>query len=621
MHAQTQLLRTIAIGASLSLAATQASAQTLGCSLNGGSAVIPAVGTGGGGVYPGTLPPSPAIATLNVASVPGGAAFVTEVTIRNLTHSYISDLQFVLTSPSGAQHNLFVRSPAGGALPCNLSGDYSIVSAGGGCSLTTPTVCGTADILPPGPYEQLFGTWPSGTSGIDNTPLNTIPAAAGTWTLTVYDWAGADVGGFSSFEVCFGGANPVVPAPAATAPAPNATVSAPVTLDWEPLSCALSYDVELDGVVTTSIPTDFLSVSPSPGPHNWRVRLVATGGPGPWSALRTFTVLPPPPPTTCVSGSGGGLIPLTGTGGGGVWPTAFPPNELALTANIVPPSPTAQLIKVQLQGLSHTWVGDLQFVLTDPTGGRHNLICRPNFPAAAFGLDCDLDGTDYEIFAAGQNGIPTACPGTSFPGGNYNQHFGSWNSGDLGVFNTPLSAIPVSAGNWTLSVYDWANGDGGALTNWSLCFSGPVAPPTFCTPPGTTTSGCSPTISATGNPNVAQNNNCVITVANVEGQKQGLLFYGVSGQVNFPWCPSNSPSLLCVKAPTQRIFPQGTGGTAGQCNGQLQNDWNLFQNTFVGAVGAPFSAGTVVTMQGWFRDPPACKTTFLSQGITLTYQP
>jgi len=615
MHTN-RLLKTLAAAASLCAIAVQAQAQTLGCATNGGGGVIPTAGTGNG-TFPGTLPTSPTTATLNVATLPAGATVVTEVTLRGLTHTWVADLQFVLVDPAGGQHNLIVRAP----FSCDLNGDYTVVPTGG-CAQPYPATCTGTTLFPPGAYAQDFGTWPTGTNGINNTPLNTIAAATGTWSVVVYDWAGGDVGAFTSFDICFGGPNPTLLAPGQVTPLNNATVSAPVTLEWSALACATAYDIEVDGVLTTNQLSNTFVVNPAPGAHTWRVRGRDNVGPGPFSGLRNFTVLPPPPPTTCVAGAGGGLIPLTGTGGvGAVWPTTFPASELALTSNIVPPSPTSQLIKVELQGLSHTWVGDLQVVLTDPTGGRHNLLCRPGSVGGTVGLNCDLDGTDYVLFAAGQADIPTVCPGVSFPGGNYNQHFGSWNSGDLGVFNTPLSSIPVSAGNWTLTVYDWANGDVGTLSGWRLCFSGPVAPPTFCTPPGTTTNGCVPTIAATGNPNVAQNNNCVITVSNVEGQKQGLLFYGVSGQVNFPWCPTNSPSLLCVKAPTQRIFPQGTGGTVGQCNGQLQNDWNLFQNTFVGAVGAPFSSGDVVTMQGWFRDPPACKTTFLSQGITLTYQP
>ena len=50
-------------------------------------------------------------------------------------------------------------------------------------------------------------------------------------------------------------------------------------------------------------------------------------------------------------------------------------------------------------------------------------------------------------------------------------------------------------------------------------------------------------------------------------------------------------------------------------------DWNLFQNTYPTSLGNPFAAGSEARVQGWFRDPPACKTALLSERLQLTYQP
>jgi hypothetical protein len=38
-------------------------------------------------------------------------------------------------------------------------------------------------------------------------------------------------------------------------------------------------------------------------------------------------------------------------------------------------------------------------------------------------------------------------------------------------------------------------------------------------------------------------------------------------------------------------------------------------------LGTPFSAGDAIYAQGWFRDPPAPKTTNLSNALQLTCQP
>jgi hypothetical protein len=149
--------------------------------------------------------------------------------------------------------------------------------------------------------------------------------------------------------------------------------------------------------------------------------------------------------------------------------------------------------------------------------------------------------------------------------------------------------------------------------------SGPPTPTVYCTA-GTSTNGCVPSISASGNPDAAHSNSCVISVSGVEGQKSGILFYGLS-QTSSPWCSIGGTSFLCVKAPTQRTIAQSTGGTSGLCDGALSLDWNAFQLANPGSLGQPFSAGDNAFVQGWYRDPPACKTTGLTDAVELTYVP
>ncbi|MCC7014039.1 MAG: hypothetical protein IT454_15890 [Planctomycetes bacterium] len=160
---------------------------------------------------------------------------------------------------------------------------------------------------------------------------------------------------------------------------------------------------------------------------------------------------------------------------------------------------------------------------------------------------------------------------------------------------------------------------------WRMAFTsyvltGPPPPTTFCTS-GTTSNGCTATISAANNPNVAHSAPCQINVSGVEGQKSGIIFYGLS-QLPQPWCAlGGGSSFLCVKPPTMRTLTQSTGGTSNACNGQLQLDWNAFQLANPSALGNPWTAGDKVYVQGWFRDPPACKTTSLSNAVELTYLP
>ena len=164
----------------------------------------------------------------------------------------------------------------------------------------------------------------------------------------------------------------------------------------------------------------------------------------------------------------------------------------------------------------------------------------------------------------------------------------------------------------------------GDTNNFIDCFlrdRGVGFPTSYCTP-GTTTNGCNATISATTNPSVSLASACTLDVTNVEGQKLGLFFYGVdnAGFTPAPWA-ATSTSFLCVKPPTQRTLAQPSGGTANACNGSLVLDWNAFQLANPGALGTPWLAGEKAYVQAWFRDPPAPKTTNLSNAVELTYQP
>jgi hypothetical protein len=145
------------------------------------------------------------------------------------------------------------------------------------------------------------------------------------------------------------------------------------------------------------------------------------------------------------------------------------------------------------------------------------------------------------------------------------------------------------------------------------------APSVYCTA-GTSANGCVATLSSTGTPSASAGSGFTITASNVEGQKSGLVFYGVSGALANSW-GSGSSSFLCVKAPTQRTPAQASGGTIDACDGALALDWNAFIANFPGALGTPFSAGQSVWAQAWYRDPPSPNTTSLSNGIQFTTGP
>lgn len=142
---------------------------------------------------------------------------------------------------------------------------------------------------------------------------------------------------------------------------------------------------------------------------------------------------------------------------------------------------------------------------------------------------------------------------------------------------------------------------------------------TFCTA-GTSSNGCVAGLSAVGTPSATAGAGFTLTANSVEGQKQGLVFYGLdnTGFAPLPWGASSS--FLCIKSPVQRSTPVASGGAAGACNGSLALDWNTLAVT-PGVLGQPFTAGQHVFSQAWYRDPPSSKTTALSNALEFVVEP
>ena len=136
---------------------------------------------------------------------------------------------------------------------------------------------------------------------------------------------------------------------------------------------------------------------------------------------------------------------------------------------------------------------------------------------------------------------------------------------------------------------------------------------TYCST-STTSNGCSPQMSAAGNPGVGASSGFLLAASGVEGQRQGLLFYGLLGPKAAAWAPGNT-STLCVRSPLQRTVVASSGGAAGTCTGALTLDFQSYLAAHPTALGQPFQPGTIVNVQAWFRDPAAPGTTNLSNAL------
>jgi uncharacterized delta-60 repeat protein len=169
----------------------------------------------------------------------------------------------------------------------------------------------------------------------------------------------------------------------------------------------------------------------------------------------------------------------------------------------------------------------------------------------------------------------------------------------------------------------WIGGEftqlGGVVrTRLARVFAYDAPPIAYCTA-GTSSNGCTPALSAVGSASVALNSGFTLSASGVEGQRQGLLFYGMSGRRATPW--GTGTSVLCVANPVQRMTIANSGGNLGQCDGALSEDWRAWIASHPNALGQPLLAGRVFNAQAWYRDPPAPRGTSLTNGVEFLLRP
>lgn len=183
----------------------------------------------------------------------------------------------------------------------------------------------------------------------------------------------------------------------------------------------------------------------------------------------------------------------------------------------------------------------------------------------------------------------------------------------LGQFDNGSGPCLLAAGSFEASP-----AREGYVALWGGC-NACAAPTAYCTA-GTTTNGCAASMSGLGLPSASATSGFSLLCSGVEGDKFGIMFYGLSGPNAAVWAPG-STSLLCVKSPVQRLPSMNSGGTAGLCDGAFLTDWLAYLATHPNALGAPLAAGSSVWAQSWYRDPPAPSSTQLSDALSWTMCP
>ncbi|HEY3161196.1 MAG TPA: hypothetical protein VGJ78_19660 [Vicinamibacterales bacterium] len=255
---------------------------------------------------PATVPPT--------VTVPGGATTATfTVGTTSVSATTQAKLWAVLNTTWGA---VLTVTPGAAGAPSLSTLSLSPTTVTGGTSSQ-----GTVTLSGPAPSGGSVVTLSSSNTAVATVPASVTVAAGSTsqtftvTTATVSAATSATITGTlgvsRSATLTVNPAATTPAAPTLLAPANGATVTLPVTLDWNDVAGAASYQIQVDDSSAFTVPlvidqvvtaSQFTLSAAAASQHWWRVRgRNSAGTAGAWSPVRTFTVGgggTPPPPTT-----------------------------------------------------------------------------------------------------------------------------------------------------------------------------------------------------------------------------------------------------------------------------------------------------------------------------------
>jgi hypothetical protein len=162
----------------------------------------------------------------------------------------------------------------------------------------------------------------------------------------------------------------------------------------------------------------------------------------------------------------------------------------------------------------------------------------------------------------------------------------------------------------------WGSFNGIQIVDTSAA-GGPV---NYCTP-GTSSNGCQAVMSAVGTASATATSGFTVLASSVEGAKDGLFFYGQSGQQSNSW--GTGTSFQCVVTPVKRGGLLTGSGTAGLCDGTFSQDLNARWCPACSHSNHNPTSGQKMQLQLWYRDPfnTSNQTTSLSDALEVDVGP
>ena len=277
-------------------------------------------------------------------------------------------------------------------------------------------------------------------------------------------------------------------------------------------------------------------------------------------------------------------------------------------------------------GLGHSTAGGATMSAFASGNGVPDRSINSDDAAGVQSIYSALDwGKKPRITSVAGNGQPFVITGTQFLTTADNEVW--FTQAGIGGNGTPVKVTGLTSTNGTtLTVFAPVNAGPGDMLIRKTTVTGPkglsnpwpVIPEvcsgsvvTYCTA-GTSANGCQATLSSTGAPSTSSGSPFSIDVNNVEGAKDGLMFFGTAGRQANTW--GSGTSFQCVVPPVKRTGLQVGNGTAGLCDGAFTLDFNAWMTAHPAKAPAP---GVMVNVQTWYRDPQntSNQTTSLSDAI------
>jgi hypothetical protein len=142
----------------------------------------------------------------------------------------------------------------------------------------------------------------------------------------------------------------------------------------------------------------------------------------------------------------------------------------------------------------------------------------------------------------------------------------------------------------------------------------------YCTA-GSSAGGCQALMSVAGVASATAISGFDLVATTVEGNKDGLFFYGTNGRQANPW--GSGTSYVCVIPPRLRSGLFAGSGSAGNCDGSFTTDLNARWCATCPKPAHNPGAGATMQAQLWYRDPQntSNQTSGMSDAIEFCIEP